>query len=148
MHDHAEIQGLVVEVDLLDSSEQHRESVAPLAVGDDVRRARLRDQAMGRDRERGLGRNDGPVPGRRHVATVLVAAAPRSPSQGRAATGRVRAVFDGRLIERGSADYEAARVDAIFNGGARPGSRARCSRRRARWMSSPVSGSRATATGV
>ena len=33
----------------------------------------------------------------------------------RPATGSVRAVFDGRLIERGSADYEAARVDAIFN---------------------------------
>ncbi len=59
---------LVVDVDPVDSSEQHRESVAPLAVRDDVRRARLRDQSMGCDRERGLGRNDRPVPGRRHVA--------------------------------------------------------------------------------
>jgi FAD/FMN-containing dehydrogenase len=33
----------------------------------------------------------------------------------RTTTGSVRAVFDGRLIERGSPDYEAARVDAIFN---------------------------------
>ena len=69
VHDHAEVQDLVVDVDRVDSSEQHRESVAPLAVGDDVRRARLRDQSMGRDRERGLGRNDRPVPGRRHVVS-------------------------------------------------------------------------------
>ena len=54
-----------------DSSEQHRESVAPLAVRDDMRRARLRDQSMGFDRERGRGRNDRPVPGRRHVNSTV-----------------------------------------------------------------------------